>query len=279
MSQADQSQTTPSSSSPAAGQQQASGSGAGSSAGSQATQTQQNQQTQQDNGQPAAAGAAPSRPTEFADARFDNYWDATGNRVKYDALAKDITDLTAFKAEQDAKRLSLPQKPEDYKLDLPKTFKVPDGIKFDGIDANDPRLAEARKFAVAHGLSQEGFSEILAIQAMHQIGEIQQIETARKGEIDKLGANGPARVDAVATWLTARLGSEAGGALLQRLVLASDLEAMEALVKQFSSQGATSFNGSHRSGGNGQISDEAYEKMSPREKLDYARQARTAAGR
>lgn len=279
MSQADQSQTTPSSSSPAAGQQPASGSGAGSSAGSQATQTQQNQQTQQDNGQPAAAGAAPSRPTEFADARFDNYWDATGNRVKYDALAKDITDLTAFKAEQDAKRLSLPQKVEDYKLDLPKTFKAPDGIKFDGIDPNDPRLAEVRNFAVAHGLSQEGFSEILAIQAMHQIGEMQQIETARKGEIDKLGANGPARVDAVATWLNARLGSEAGGALLQRLVLASDLEAMEALVRQFSSQGTTPFNGSHRSGGNGQISDEAYEKMSPREKLDYARQARTAAGR
>jgi hypothetical protein len=60
----------------------------------------------------------------------DSYWDAEKNTLKVDpaALAKDLKErdeLKTFKAAEDVKALSRPQKAEDYKLELPADFKPP----------------------------------------------------------------------------------------------------------------------------------------------------------
>lgn len=224
----------------------------------------------------ATTSNAPSRPAEFADKSFDAYFDPAKG-VNYSALAKDINDFRADKAARDLKTAGVPAKPDDYKLALPQTFEMPKGedgkpIPFQ-FDESDPRLAPVRAFAHKAGLDQSGFSELLAIHAQYELGEMQQISAARKAEVDKLGANGPARIDAATRFLTSKLGDKRGQALMERMVLAEDIEALEDLVKQFSSQGGGSYSQSHRERPDAQLSEDAYQKMTPVERLLHARKA------
>lgn len=202
--------------------------------------------------------ATPVRPEAFADSRFDKFWDAKDG-LKHGDLASELSRLTAFEAQDNVRRAGLPQNPDAYKLELPNGFQLPEGVQFQ-FDENDPRLGEARKLAHEAGLDQGTFSRLLGIHAAYELGETQRIKTARKGEIDKLGASGPARVDAVGTWLKSMIGDK-GGALLDRLVLASDLEAMEDLVKKFSSQGTAGYSQQHRETPGGTFDEAEYAKL------------------
>jgi hypothetical protein len=232
-------------------QQQQGGSGAGSDGGS-------NQSSQQQ--------AAPVRPDAFADKAFDPYWNAEKG-VDYGALGKDFNDLRAHKAQDDLRRAAVPAKSDDYKLALPQTFKLPNGpdgkpIAFQFDDA-DPRLPAARAWAHARGLDQTGFSELLAIQVQADLADQELVSSGRTKEVEKLGVNGPARIDAVGTWLKSMLGTDKGAALLDRLVLADDIGAMEDLIKKFSTQGSGSFNQQHREGGAGKFDEDEYQKSGP----------------
>lgn len=234
-----------------------------SGAGSNGASDQQSQQQSQ----------APVRPAEFADKAFDAYFDPQKG-VKFDALSKDFNDLRAFKAQDDLRRAAVPAKADEYKLALPQTFELPKGV--DGkpvefkFDENDPRLGPVRELAHKLGMDQTGFSQLLAINAQYELGQVQQITAARAAEQSKLGANGPARVDAVSTFLKAKLGSDQGGAIMDRLVLASDVEAMENLVKQFSSQGGGNFSqGGRESDRKQTMTNEQYEKMPLSERRAY----------
>lgn len=199
-------------------------------------------------GSSAASSQTPTevtRPEALADPKFDRFWDAKEG-VKFKDLAGELDNLSAFKAEQDLRRAGVPEKPDLYKVALPQTFELPKGadgktIQFQ-IDESDPRLAPVREYAHKRGLDQEGFSELLAIQAQYDIGENQRIDEARKGEVAKLGANGPARIDMVETWLVSKLGDKAGKALMNRLMLADDIAAMEKLVRLQSTNGGSEFN-------------------------------------
>jgi hypothetical protein len=187
--------------------------------------------------------------------------------LKYDALAKDINDFRADKAARDLKSAGVPAKPDEYKLALPQTFELPKGpdgkpVPFQ-FDESDPRLGPVRAFAHKTGLDQAGFSELLSIHAQYEIGEMQQINSARQAEQEKLGANAPARVDAISRFLTSKLGADRGTALMDRLMLSTDIEAMEDLVKQFSSQGGGSYSQSHREPQNGAWDEDAYQKSGP----------------
>jgi hypothetical protein len=88
-----------------------------------------------------------------------------------EALVKDLRErdeLKAFKATEDSKRLTLPQKPDDYKIELPADFKPPEGVTFE-FKADDPLMAQARTFAHQAGISQEGFSKLLSLHAASQV--------------------------------------------------------------------------------------------------------------
>jgi hypothetical protein len=142
---------------------------------------------------------------------------------------------------------TLPKSEAEYAVKLPGNFQLPQGVTFE-FDQNSPELAQARKIALARGMDQETFSDMLGVYAANRISEQQKNAQVREANLAQLGAAGPQRVDAVATWLTAKAGDDgkAVAAFIRQYPSAPIVKAMENLIKQFSSQGGADFSQSHR---------------------------------
>jgi hypothetical protein len=215
---------------------------------------------------PQPTPAAPARP-DWLPETFSQPQDF---RAAYDELA-------AWKAGLEVKRATLPSKADDYKAELPADFKMPDGVKFE-FNAADPLLHQAR--AVMHDIDQgklsgqEAFGKLLALYAGGQVASEQQIKAGRNAEIQKLGAAGPARIDALTTFFRAYLGDAAGSRRMTRIFTAQDVQDAEMEVSKIVSQGGASYRGNGREPPEraGHVSAEQYQKMSARERLDYNRQ-------
>lgn len=174
----------------------------------------------------------------------DQFWDAKDG-VKGADLRKTFDDLNAFKAADDSRRLTLPQRPDDYKIALPKDFRAPDGIEFK-LDEADPLYAQARGWAKENGLTQEAFEKGLGLLAASKVGEQSMIKTAREAELGKLGVNATARIDALATWLPSVVGDKAKGfvTVLKMAPVAETIEMLEGLMRKV--QNTTTFSQQHR---------------------------------
>ena len=209
-----------------------------------------------------APAAAPARP----DWLPETFKDPTAFRAGYDELA-------AFKASADVRRSTLPPSPNDYKAELPADFKIPEGIKYEFNNA-DPLLAQAQAVAHEAGLSQDQFSKLLAIYAGGQVASQQQISNARNAEVAKLGAAGPARIDALTTFFRAYLGESDGNAVMARAFTAADVQRLEKLVGKITGQGGAPFRGNGREPPQqaGRLSDEQIGRLTPAQRLDYSRQ-------
>jgi hypothetical protein len=139
-------------------------------------------------------------------------------------------------------------------------------------------LHQAR--AVMHDIDQgklsgqEAFGKLLALYAGGQVASQQQIATGRNAEIQKLGATGPARIDALTTFFRAYLGEAPGNRRMARIFTAQDVQDAEMEVSKITSQGGVSYRGNGREPPEpaGRVSLEQFNKMSPRERLDYNRQ-------
>jgi hypothetical protein len=244
--------------------QSAQGSGAtqGTSQGSTATGTTETQtaQTQQQ--------TAPSRPDWLPETFFD-----ASKGPKWDDFGKHFNEIVTRDAAEQSRRLALPTKPEDVKIELPKDFVVPQGLEFK-LDATMPEYSKLQAAAVKHGLSAEAVSDLVGVYAETLVGSEATISAAHQAEIAKLGANGPARVTALETFFTGLVGSDGAKQIKGMAVTAGLVQALEAVASKFASQGTASFSQAHREPGpSGQkVSDEVYAKMSDREKLDYAKQ-------
>ena len=171
------------------------------------------------------------------------------------------------------RRSTLPPSPNDYKAELPADFKTPDGITY-SFNTEDPLLAQARSVAHEAGISQEQFSKLLGIYAGGQVSSQQQIQTARNAEIQKLGAAGPSRIDALTTFFRSYLGEPAGNRRMQRIFTAQDVQDAEMEVSKITSQGGAAFRGNGREPPQpaGRLSSEQIAKLSPAERLNYSRQ-------
>jgi hypothetical protein len=182
----------------------------------------------------------------------DSYWDATANALKVDpsVLARDLKErdeLKAFKATEDSRRLTLPADANAYKIELPADFKPPEGVTFE-FKADDPLLVQARALAHQSGMSQDNFSKMLSVYAAAQVQDQATITAAKQAEINKLGVNGPARVDAVTAWLKGVGGPDADilCKTLDYAPVAGTVMAFERLMQKFSSQGGSGFSQGHR---------------------------------
>jgi hypothetical protein len=191
---------------------------------------------------PDGTTSPPTRP----DGIPDSYWDATANALKVDpaALAKDLKErdeLKTFKAAEDVRKGSLPQKADDYKVELPSDFKPPAGVEFK-LDATDPAFGQLKAVAHKHGLTQAAVNELIGVYAGKEVGSESAIATARAAEVAKLGTTGPSRVDAVTRWMDA----SGLGVLKSTLVTAAQVEAFEKHINALGTQGAAGFSQSHR---------------------------------
>ena len=191
-----------------------------------------------ENGQPVADDDA--RPSGEADGEKTV---TVGDVTVTEAELKTLMEL---KAQQDLRAASRPATPEGYRLELPRDMKTPAGapvFQLASLDdpAKGPGLRAAMEFAHARGFSQEDFSSMLGVYAASQAREQTMIEAAIRAEREKLGANGTARVDAVAMFLRGRYGDDAGRAVMKSIVLAKQLEVWEDIVSRAANSTGSSF--------------------------------------
>jgi hypothetical protein len=161
-----------------------------------------------------------------------------------------------------AREAAIPVSFDKYEIKLPDGFKAPEGMQFE-FNANDPAMAEARKAAHELKLDQAGFSRLLGIYAANKIAEVQLTNSGRAAEMTKLGSTGPQRIDAIETWLKAKVGDKAGVmiATLKNYPVAANVEVFETLMRAFSSQGAGGFSQSGRETQEDQGKIPGYENM------------------
>jgi hypothetical protein len=156
--------------------------------------------------------------------------------------AQELSDAVAAKAQNDIRKNTLPKSEAEYLARNSDNFQLPEGIRFE-FDQNDATLAAAKKFAVANGLSQEQFSGMLDLFVSSKTGELMNQTRLRETNMQQLGAAGPARIDAVATWLNARAGKD--GAAVAGFIKAHPaaplVRAFESIIRQFSNQGGVNF--------------------------------------
>ena len=200
----------------------------------------------------------------------ENWWDAEKG-----FKTEDFNALVAFKAEHDANRAQVPEKPDGYKPALPKEFKLPDGIKVpEGeslIDENDPRIGAAREFAHSKGMSQADFEELIAFGVNLDLNEQKVMTEAVAKQKELLGGKAEERLGAVKTWVAAKLPADQAEALTSMMFTAKQVEAFEALMRL--NRGAVPGNpGAGRDSGKTELSDEEWSKMSASERINYARQ-------
>lgn len=208
----------------------------------------------------------PVRPEGLA----DDYWnDETG--VDLPKLLTDHKSLAEAKAAQDAAAAGKPQKAEDFKAVLPDDFEAPDGVQI-VIDEKDPRLPIARELALEMGLDQAGFSKLLALDAKFKLAEDAQLKGRLTAELGHLGTRGKERVDAVTTWMGAKLGSDFANALAPMIFTAKQVQAFEKIIGLLGGN-VPNFTGAKRGEeSDGEISDEEYAAMSPTARINYARE-------
>lgn len=188
------------------------------------------------------------------------------------ALSAHFNQILARDAAAQSKVLSLPQTADAYKAELPADFKAPEGVPFSFNEA-DPLLAQARTIAHELGIPQEGFSKLLGLYAGAQVQTAQQVAAAKNAEVAKLGATGPARIDALDTFFKSYLGEAEGKTLMSRMFTAGDVAVAEKLVAKISNQGGAQFRQTGREPPTqqGKVSEEQFAKMSAAERLDYSR--------
>jgi hypothetical protein len=211
-----------------------------------------------------------------------------GGKLKvgeYELSADDIKTIMAEKAARDSRTASVPERAQDYTLDL-GNFELPAGITEWKWNTEDPvsaaLLGQAKQLAHELKLDQPSFSKLLGLHAAYQIADEQRFNEAKKVELAKLGPNAATRVDAIGTWLESQLGSELATALRKSTFTATQVRAYERLLRNFVSQGVTGNPGGARDGAHGQperISDADYSKLSYHEKLEYASRFQQPAGR
>lgn len=168
-------------------------------------------------------------------------WGDTGLNVE--AFGKHWSDQVAPQlarlAAEDSRRAALPQKAEDYQVGNTKEFKAPEGVDFK-LDVNDPLFGQAKAWAHKHGLSQDAFLEAIDLVSARDVGSQASLQAARTAEINKLGPNGPARVDAVARWWNSVTGDNGKtlGRVLAMAPTADTVVAIESLIAKWTTQGA-----------------------------------------
>lgn len=189
-----------------------------------------------------AAPDAPSPPTAPAqrpDGLADRFWDeATGPR--YGEL---IAEFNSLAGEQQKLAEAFKDFPKDaakagdfYKLPeamLPEGVTLPDGTTF---KPNDALLAAALPVLHKHRIALDAFHDLVRAFNAQEVARYQAAAADFVKDGEKLGANGPARRQAVAAGLKALAGDKANfidaGAISSGAV-----EFFEAIIAKMSAQG------------------------------------------
>jgi len=245
------------------------GGGSGGGDGGQSGDDGANANAGAGDGGDQAAKAEGDQQLQRPDYLPEELWDEKAG-FKADAY----NDLVAFKASREAELAQVPDSADKYEIRLPATFKLPEDVKVpEGemvLNADDPRIQLLREVAHSQNWSQAQFEDVLAMGVNMDISENKRLQEAASAEREKLGSRGAERVNAVTTFLDAKLGKEHGAALRGMMFTAKQVEAFEALQRLVRGDVRGNPNGG-RDATPAELSDEEYQKLSPTERINYAR--------
>jgi hypothetical protein len=201
-------------------------------------------------------------------------------RVKFgdvELTPEEIAAAVEHKAAADSRKLTLPQKPDEYLLDLPKDLILPEGVRIE-FKPDDkfkgPAIAKLREYALEQGWDQAQFSKVLGLYAASQVHELTMLRDARAAEVKKLGDAGPARVDALCTWIDATQSPDIAASMKLMLVNERIIVGFENIMHRQVNQGGGNYSAARRDGDAGErVSDAQWDKMSYTEKKEYADRA------
>lgn len=207
---------------------------------------------------------APTRPSWVP----ETYW--ADGKVKDAEFGAYLAEMSTRLAAEDVRRATLPKTADEYKLALPADFKPPQGVEFK-LDEANPLFAQARAWALKHGLSQDVFSEGLGLVAGSQVSSEATIKAARDAEVAKLGPTGPARIDALSRFFNGYLGENEGKQVMARVFTASDVNVLEKLVGRIAGGAAFTATGREPPQDTRRWTPEQYSKATAAERLAYSR--------
>lgn len=238
---------------------------AGTTAAATGAQGAESGQTTQSQAGSGTSTAQPARPNWVP----ETYW--ADGKVKDAEFGAHLAEMNTRLAAEDVRRATLPKTADEYKLALPQDFKPPQGVEFK-LDEANPLFAQARAWALKHGLSQDVFSEGLGLVAGSQVSSEATIKAARDAEVAKLGATGPARIDALSRFFNGYLGENEGKQVMARVFTASDVNVLEKLVGKIAGGAAFTATGREPPQDTRRWTPEQYSKATAAERLAYNRQ-------
>jgi hypothetical protein len=184
----------------------------------------------------------------------------------------EIKGLMATRAQEELRKTQIPASAAEYKAELPKDFKAPEGAgEYVGFNPADPMLADAAAWSHKNGLTQGQHSEMLSLYAMARATEAKTFAELAAKERTALGANATARVTAVSTFIRAQFGDEAARPILATLATRHHIAAFEKIMTRYASQGSADFSQAHRDphAGNGAMTDAEWNSMSFAQKQSW----------
>lgn len=225
---------------------------------------------------PAAASPSAEKPAR-PDWVGEQFWDADKGEIKGADLKTAFDELAAFKAGEESRRAAAPEKPDGYELKLPADIDLGEGVTFE-LNPDDPMFGFGREVAHAMGLDQAGFEKLLVGPfAKMKVAQAQAQAKAEaevfKAQLEQLGPKGADRQKAVETWMSAKLGPEAGVLFDGILKFKAGVETMERVMRLASGGGGPGFSQAGREVGKTVPTEDEYAAMSPADRLVAARKA------
>lgn len=201
---------------------------------------------------PAASADGLPAPTATTkpDWASDDLWDAEKNVLKTDDLGKRFKELSEFKTTAEARLADVPKEAKDYEFSISPDLKLPDGVAPDTlkVDEKNPLLASFRELAKEEGLTKAGANKLYNAFVQHEVGKATAINARAAEERTALGADAPARVTAIETFLTSHLGEDAAKPMMRGVFTAAQVKGFEALMQKFQGGNIVPFNAKNPTG-------------------------------
>jgi hypothetical protein len=207
---------------------------------------------------------------------------ATGEKVKigdFEVSESEVREMLADKAQRDLARTQIPADPKGYELKLPEGVTLPGDAKVTfGTDPESLAMVDAaQQWAHKKGLSQSEFSELLSIQAHDLAAKELKIATYARAEVEKLGATGPQRIDAMTKWIRSEMGDTDAKPIIASMATAAHVKFYEKLFMK--STGAGNFRQTGRVDEPRGVDEATWNGMSYSEKKAYAERASSQSRR
>lgn len=194
------------------------------------------------NSPPPAAGAGdPPSATARPDWAPEAHWDTEKGAFK-DTFGAHYAELSAARQTETDRLAAFPKTADDYALDLPADFEVPEGFDRAAIkiDLENPLFKEGRALLHEAKIDPATGSKLAGLIVKNQLAETKLVNDRIAAEAKKLGDNSVQRIAAAKTALAAHIDQSHVEAIAANLWTADMVKAVEAIVAKFASQGSAS---------------------------------------